>query len=49
MVRALKAKFEAMKKKVTLDTWFTTKAEIELFSNKIEKFMMQASISALDS
>lgn len=49
MVRALKAEFEAMKKKVTLDTWFTTKAEIELFSNKIEKFMMQASISALDS
>jgi hypothetical protein len=49
MVRALKAEFEAMKKKVTLDTWFTTKAEIELFSNEIEKFIMQASISALDS
>jgi len=49
MVKALKAEFEAMKKKVTLDTWFTTKAEIELFSNEIEKFIMQASISALDS
>ena len=40
MVKALKAEFNAMKKKVTLDTWFTTRAEIELFSNEIEKFLM---------
>lgn len=40
MVKALRAEFDAMKKKVTLDTWFTTKAEIELFSNEIEKFLM---------
>ena len=38
-----------MKKKVNIDQWFTTKAEVELFSNEIEMSLIQASISALDS
>jgi|Laugresu1bdmlbsd_1035121.scaffolds.fasta_scaffold180290_1 hypothetical protein len=49
MVDALQKEFKAMKKIVNLDTWFTTKAEVELFSNEIEKFLMQASISTFDA
>lgn len=49
MVTALKEEFGAMKKKVTLDTYFTTKAEIELYSNELEKYLMQASIAALEN
>ena len=48
MVRALQAEFNAMKKKVTIDNYFTTKAEIELYGNEMEKFMMIASIKVLE-
>jgi hypothetical protein len=37
-----------MKKKVTIDNYFTTKAEIELYGNEMEKFMMIASIKVLE-
>lgn len=48
MVKALRVEFNAMKKKVTLDTYFTTKAEIQLFSNEVEKFLIKASVRALE-
>ena len=48
MVKALQAEFNAMKKKVTIDNYFTTKAEIELYGNEMEKFMMIASIKVLE-
>ena len=47
MVVALRNEFASMKKKVTLDQYFKTKAEILLFSNEIEKFLIKASVSAL--
>ena len=49
MVKALQEEFAALKKKVTLDTYFNMKAEIYVFSNEIEKFMIKASIKTLDS
>ena len=44
LVKALKEEFASLKKKVTLDNYFNTKAEIHLFTNEIEKFMIKASI-----
>ena len=40
MVKALRVEFAAMKKRVTLDQYLTTKAEILLFGNEIEKFLI---------
>ena len=37
-----------MKKKVTIDNYFTTKAEIEQYRNEMEKFLMMASIKVLE-
>jgi hypothetical protein len=48
MVKALRIEFSAMKKKVVLDEYFTTKSEILLFSNEIEKFIIKASVRALE-
>lgn len=44
LVKALKEEFASLKKKVTLDNYFNTKAEIHLFTNEIEKFLIKASI-----
>ena len=48
MVKALQSEFNAMKKKVTIDNYFTTKAEIEQYRNEMEKFLMMASIKVLE-
>ena len=37
------------KKKVTLDQFYTTKAEIQVLSNEIEKHITRASVQALDA
>lgn len=49
MVKALREEFASLKKKVTLDNYFNTKAEIQVFSNEIEKFIIRASVKTLDS
>jgi hypothetical protein len=49
LVKALKEEFSSLKKKVTLDNYFNTKAEIYVFSNEIEKFLIRASVKTLDS
>lgn len=48
LVKSLREEFAALKKKVTLDNYFNTKAEISVFSNEIEKFMIRASVKTLD-
>jgi hypothetical protein len=45
----LREEFSSLKKKVTLDNYFNTKAEIHVFSNEIEKFIIRASVKTLDS
>ena len=35
LVKHLREEFNSMKKKVTLDNYFSTKAEIQVFSNEI--------------
>ena len=49
MVAALRAEFCGLKKKVTLDDYFNTKAEITVFQNEIEKLIIEASVKTLDS
>ena len=49
MVDALKKEFTMQKKKVTLDQFFTTKAEILVLQNEIEKHIMRASVQTLDA
>lgn len=49
MVKALREEFYALKKKVILDNYFDKKADIAVFSNEIEKLIIQASIKTLDS
>ena len=49
MVAVLQEEFRAMKKKVALDSYFSTKAEIQVLSNEIERQLTKASIIALDS
>lgn len=48
-MKALREEFTGLKKKVTLDNYFNMKAEIYVFSNEIEKFMIRASVKTLDS
>ena len=48
MVKLLREEFSSLKKKVTLDNYFNTKAEIQVFSNEIEKFIIRASCQTLD-
>jgi hypothetical protein len=49
MVKALREEFTSLKKKVTLDAYFNTKAEIAVYSNEIEKCLIKASVVTLDS
>ena len=49
LVKTLRKEFSALKKKVTLDSYFNTKAEISVFSNEIEKFFIKASVLTLDN
>jgi len=49
MVKQLKKEFRAQKKKVTLDSLYSTKAEILVLSNEIEKMITRASVQALDA
>jgi hypothetical protein len=49
VIKALRTEFNALKKKVTLDAYFNTKAEISVFSNEIEKFLIRASVQTLDN
>ena len=44
LVKALREEFASLKKKVTLDNYFNTKAEIYVFSNEIEKFLIRGSV-----
>lgn len=48
MIELLKDEFRAQKKKVTLDSFYSTKAEIMILSNEIEKHITAASVRALD-
>ena len=48
-MRHLREEFASLKKKVTLDNYFNTKAEIHVFSNEIEKFIIRSSVKTLDS
>lgn len=38
-----------MKKKATIDVYFTTKAEIELYGNEIERLLVMASVETLEN
>jgi hypothetical protein len=49
MVAVLQEEFRAMKKKVALDSYFSTKAEIQVLSSEIERQLTKASIIALDA
>ena len=49
MILRLKEEFRAQKKKVTLDNFYSTKAEIMVLSNEIEKFITMASVEALEA
>jgi hypothetical protein len=49
LVKALREEFNTLKKKVTLDNYFNTKAEVLVFNIEIEKFLIRASIKTLDS
>ena len=49
MVAKLKEEFLLQKKKVTLDQYYTTKAEIQVLSNEIEKHITRASVQTLDA
>ena len=40
----MRDEFDGIKKKVTLDNYFNMKAEIYVFQNEIEKFMIRASV-----
>lgn len=48
-MKALREEFAGLKKKVTLDNYFNMKAEINVFANEIEKFLIRASVKTLDS
>ena len=48
-MKTLSAEFQAIKKKVILDNYLTTKAELKVFSNEIEKLLIIASVKTLDS
>ena len=45
----MREEFASLKKKVTLDNYFSTKAEIQVYSNELEKFVIRASVKTLDS
>jgi hypothetical protein len=49
LVKALREEFSGLKKKVILDRYFNTKAEVLVFSNEIEKLLIMASVKTLDS
>jgi hypothetical protein len=49
MIEHLKEEFRAQKKKVTLDNFYSTKAEIMVLSNEIEKHITRASVQTLDA
>lgn len=49
LVKALREEFASLKKKVTLDNYFCTKADIQVFSNEVEKFLINASVKTLDA
>ena len=44
MVKALRAEFALLKKKVTLDNYYGMKAELAVFGNEIEKLIINASV-----
>lgn len=48
MIELLQEEFRAQKKKVTLDSFYSTKAEIMVLSNEIEKHITAASVRTLD-
>ena len=48
MVKALREEFAGLKKKVILDEYFNTKAEISVYQNELEKLIIKASIRTLD-
>ena len=47
--RKLKEEFASFKNKVFLGNYFSTKAETQVYSNEIEKFIIMASVKTLDS
>lgn len=49
MVRQLKLEFQAQKKKVTLDAYFSTKAEVQMCTSELERLLIEASVRMLDS
>ena len=49
LVVALREEFKVLNKKVTFDNYLTTKAEISVYGNEIEKLVINASIKTLDS
>lgn len=49
MITHLKEEFNAQKKKVTYDSYYSTKAEIMVLSNEIEKLITRASVDAIDA
>ena len=49
MVKQLRKEFRAQKKKVTLDSLYSTKAEILVLSNEIEKHITRAAVLTLDA
>lgn len=49
MIASLQEEFRAQKKKVTYDSYYSTKAEIMVLSNEIEKLLTRASVQTLDA
>lgn len=49
MIQRLNEEFTAQKKKVTLDHFYSTKAEIMVLSNEIEKHLTRASVQTLQA
>ena len=48
LVAVLKEEFNQMKKKVTLDNYFSNLAQKRVLANEIEKEIIRASVRALD-
>jgi hypothetical protein len=49
LVKALKAEFLCLKKKVALDSYFNTKAEVQVYQNEIERLIINSAVKTLDA
>ena len=49
LVKTLREEFSYLKKRVTMDDYFTLKAHISVYGNEIERLLIEAAVKVLDS